>query len=93
MTKLELQTYILKLKCCSAKLADKYVNDLIIGNITIDCYNFQKLIILNNSIKELLKYRIKSIDKPNEPENCLSEDDFNILINNTTDICSVCNCT
>jgi hypothetical protein len=88
MTQDELKIYILKLKCCSAKLADKYVNDLIIGNITIDCYNFQKLIILNNSIKELLKYNI--VDTTN---NCLSEDNFDTLINNTTDICSVCNCT
>ena len=87
MTQDELKTYILKLKCCSAKLADKYINDLIIGNITIDCYKFEKIIIFNNSIKELLKYNI--VDKT---KNCLSEDDFNILINNTTDICSVCNC-
>lgn len=87
MIQSELKIYILKLKCCSAKLAGKYANDLIIGNTTINCYNFQKLILLNNSIKELLKYDIN-----NKLENCFNEDKFNILINNTTDICSVCNC-
>lgn len=81
MTQPELINQIISFKCCSAKLADILINKLMLGN---KC-SLDSLTLLNDYIKLLSKYDLTST-------NCITEEDFNNMIQNARNICGICDC-
>ena len=83
MTQAGLDFLLTKLKCCSATLAIEIADSLVIGG----CDNSRKLILLNNLIKEIAKYDLDNLEI-----NCLSEDQFDNVVQNAKNICGKCDC-
>lgn len=82
MLQSELITLVLDLKCCSSTLAYNIAFNIINGD---KLCNIDKLIFLNDYIEILLKYNI-------EGENCINEDEFETIVDNAKQICSLCDC-
>lgn len=81
MIQQDLIDLIIRLKCCSAILANNLAEKLKIGN---NC-SFDNLILLNDYIKVLLKYDLNNT-------NCITETDFNNIITQSKKICEFCDC-
>ena len=86
ITQNELSVIIYRLECCSAEKANELVTCLTNGDKKYKI-KLNNLMYLIEGIKLLLKYNTSDINK-----NCLSEDDFNKILDNTTNICKLCNC-
>mgnify|MGYP003533722574 FL=1 len=83
MTQAGLDFLLTKLKCCSATLAIEIADSLVIGG----CDNSRKLILLNNLIKEIAKYDLDNLEI-----NCLSEDQFDNVVQKAKIIRGKCDC-
>lgn len=83
MTQLQLENLIIKLKCCSATLADKIATSLSIGG----CDNSIQLILLNDYIRQLLVYTLDD-----ETRNCLDSDQIDNIVEQSKSICDLCDC-
>jgi hypothetical protein len=93
MNQEELNFLITKLKCCSASLSIEIGNNLVNGA----CDDSIKLILLNSFIKELLKYNLENPISGEVPEdlntiNCLTTEEFAVVVQNAKDICGKCDC-
>lgn len=82
MTQQELITLVLDLKCCSARLSSIAAINIINGKKTCD---LTKLMLLNDYIDLLLKYDIDGV-------NCLIEEEFEQIVDNSKQICVFCDC-
>jgi hypothetical protein len=94
MTQEELDFLITKLKCCSASLSIDIGKNLVNGA----CDDSIKLILLNSFIKELTFYNLSNLISGEVPEslddiNCLTTEQFDIVVQNAKDICGKCDCT
>jgi hypothetical protein len=94
MTQEELNFLITKLKCCSASLSIDIGKNLVNGA----CDDSIKLILLNSFIKELTSYNLSNPISGEIPEsldtiNCLTTEQFAIIVQNAKDICGKCDCT
>ena len=94
MTEEELNFLITKLKCCSASLSIDIGKNLVNGA----CDDSIKLILLNSFIKELTFYNLSNLISGEVPEslddiNCLTTEEFAIVVQNAKDICGKCDCT
>lgn len=78
-----LENLIIKLKCCSATLADTIATTLSIGG----CDNSIQLILLNDMIRQLLVYTLDD-----ETKNCLTEEQIDNIIEQSKEICDLCDC-
>jgi len=86
ITQDELKVIIQRLKCCLGTKSSEYYNLVKIGeNNNIKYYN---LILLSDYIKHLLKYNLTL-----NATNCLSQDEFENILENATNICDLCDCT
>ena len=61
------------------------------------CDDSIKLILLNSFIKELLKYNLQNpisgeVSEDLNTINCLTTEEFAIVVQNAKDICSKCDC-
>jgi len=83
MTLQEQYTLLIRLKCCSANMADKISTYLQYGS----CDNTNNLILLNGSIELIQDYNVENIDI-----NCLTEEEFDNVVIMATNICNLCNC-
>lgn len=83
MTQQTLENIIIKLKCCSANLADSIVTNLKHGG----CDNTTQLILLNDFIDQLEVYTLNDTT-----QNCLDETDFNNIVVQSKNICDLCDC-
>jgi hypothetical protein len=83
MTQQTLENIIIKLKCCSAKLANEIITNLNKGG----CDNSTQLILLNDYIKQLSMYTLDD-----ETQNCLTSDEFDNIIVQSKNICDLCDC-
>ncbi len=83
MTQEQLDFLLTKLKCCSVTLAVEIADSLVIGG----CDNTVKLLLLLSYIKEIAKYNLEDTDI-----NCLSVEQFEVVVQNAKDICGKCDC-
>lgn len=74
---------LIRLKCCSANLADKISTYLQYGS----CNNTNELIFLNGGIELIQNYDVENVDT-----NCLNEIEFENIVTQSTNICNLCNC-
>jgi hypothetical protein len=84
MTQAALKTFIYRLRCCSGDLAVEIANQLKWGDKVC---KFNNLMLLNDSIDYLLKY-----DVSEEAINCITESQFEDMIDRTKNICKLCDC-
>ena len=85
MTQEKLKKTILKLQVCSSYMANNLATCMINGTNNINTLNL--LMILNDSIKLLLKY-----DLSENAKNCLTDIEFKKILNNSTTTCKICDC-
>lgn len=83
MTQTQLENLIIKLRCCSATLADKIATTLSIGG----CDSSIQLILLNDYIHQLLVYTLDD-----ETRNCLTSDQIDNIVEQSKEICDLCDC-
>lgn len=83
MTLEEQYLLLVRLKCCSALLADKLSTKLQYGA----CNDDLKLMMLNDFIELIVDYNVEDIDR-----NCLTEDQFEDIVARSTTICKLCDC-
>lgn len=82
MTQDELKTFVLRLRCCSSEKASELASKLAKGN---KC-DTKELTILNGLITTLLPY---VVDGEN---NCIDEDEYDLIVSNARQICRICDC-
>jgi len=83
MTEQDRYLIIIKLKCCSAYLADKISTMLQNGK----CDTSNQLILLNGLLELIINYNVTE-----EAPNCLTEDQFEEVVAKATNICNICDC-
>lgn len=83
MTQTQLENLIIKLRCCSATLADKIATTLSTGG----CDSSIQLILLNDYIHQLLVYTLDD-----ETRNCLTSDQIDNIVEQSKEICDLCDC-
>jgi hypothetical protein len=81
MTQEQLGNLLIKLKCCSATLTYNLSVDLSLGR----CANYKKIFILQDYIEKLNSYEL-------DGENCLTEEEFQNIVEQAKQLCSLCNC-
>ncbi len=82
MTQAELMEVILKMRCLSSAMAYKVAFNLANGDK--NC-NINNLILLNDYIDVLLKYNFES-------ENCVTEDEFEGMLESAKYLSKLCTC-
>lgn len=83
MTIQELDLLLQNLLCYSVRLADKISTNLQIGN----CDDSNKLILLVAYIDLLAFYNLEDLNL-----NCIDEDEFDIIVVKSKNICNLCDC-
>lgn len=83
MTQEQLETLIIKLKCCSATLAAQIATNLSVGK----CDNSIQLILLNDYIRQLLVYTLDDLTR-----NCLDDEQIENIVEQSKEICDLCDC-
>ena len=83
ITQQGLENLIIKLRCCSATLADTIVTSLSIGG----CDKSIQLILLNDYIRQLLVYTLDD-----ETRNCLTDEQIDNIIEQSKELCDLCDC-
>lgn len=87
MTQEELYLFIIKLKCCTANYADKISTKLQHGFYG-KCDETLKLMFLNGFIELLTPYKVDT----DTYTNCITEIEFDDIINKSKNICNLCDC-
>ena len=83
MTQTQLNNLIIKLKCCSANLADAMATDMSVGR----CSNYKELVLLQDYINDLQRY-----DLDDSTKNCIDSDELDNIVEQSKSICSLCDC-
>lgn len=86
MTQEDLISKIYRLQCCSGELSSEIATNMILGDKSCKS-NYEKVLILNDSIDLLLKY-----DLTEGAINCLTESEFTDIYNKAINICKICDC-
>lgn len=84
MTDDELYLLKVRLKCCSANLADSISTKLQYGA----CDETAKLVFLNGFLELILGW-----NNEDEAPNCLTEDEFEEAVAKAKNICNLCDCS
>lgn len=85
MTSTNLNIILTNAVCCSSEQAVKVSKLLTSGSLCAKA-EVIKLKLLNDYIEVLKCYNVDS------ENNCLSEEDFDIIVNNLMRVCDICHC-